>query len=116
MRYQCVIGVLMIAVVLSGCAGQSIAAANPVQTSHVEMPPSYRFDPPVIQVRAGTTVTWHNSDHFTHSVKVLDTDLPMLNLRPGESGSLTFDKPGEYNYICLYHTTDMKGKVIVTAP
>ena len=79
------------------------------------MPPSYRFDPPVIQVPAGTTVTWRNSDNFTHSVSVVDGKFPFLNLPPGQSGAITFDQPGTYDYICTYHTQDMKGKVIVVA-
>jgi plastocyanin len=51
-----------------------------VATTRVEMPPSYRFEPAVITVRAGSTVTWHNSDHFTHSVSVLGGGFPFVNL------------------------------------
>ena len=38
---------------------------------------------------------------------------PYLNLSPGASGQLTFAEPGEYAYVCTYHTKDMQGKVIV---
>ena len=34
------------------------------------MAKSYRFDPKVIEVKAGDTVTWTNNDNFTHTVKV----------------------------------------------
>lgn len=61
-------------------------------------------------------MTWHNSDNFTHSVKVLTGDFPFLNLPPGQSGSITFSQPGEYDYVCTYHTQNMKGKVLVVAP
>ena len=100
---------------LAGCAAQTSAAAAPVETAEVSMPPSYRFDPPAIQVPAGTTVTWRNSDNFTHSVSVVDTKFPFLNLSPGQSGTITFDQPGAYAYICTYHAQDMKGTVIVVA-
>ena len=73
------------------------------------------FDPPALQVPAGTTVTWRNNDHFTHSVSVAGGKLPFLNLPPGQSGALTFDQPGAYSYICTYHAQDMKGTVIVVA-
>ncbi len=107
---------LLLAAALIGCASQPGQAAAAVETTRVEMPPSYRFDPTVIRVRAGTTITWHNSDNFTHSVLFPQEDFPLLTMKPGEAGSLTFDQPGEYAYICTYHAHNMKGKVIVIAP
>lgn len=101
--------------VLAGCVAQTTQAQAPVDTAQVIMPPSYRFDPPVIRVTAGTTVTWRNDDHFTHSVRVVRGEFPFLNLPPGQSGSITFDQVGEYDYICTYHTQNMKGKVIVVS-
>jgi plastocyanin len=98
--------------VVAGC-GQTAGAA-PVLTNRVDLPPSYRFDPMVIEVGAGTTVTWTNSDHFTHSVKVREDNDHVI--RPGESVSITFDIPGEYPYVCTFHKQDMTGKVIVSRP
>jgi plastocyanin len=116
MRTILLVPALALAIVLvAGCAVQTNAAAAPVETTQVAMPPSYRFDPPTIQVPAGTTVTWRNSDNFTHSVSVVDGTFPLLNLSPGQSGTITFDQPGEYAYICTYHAQDMKGTVIVVA-
>ncbi len=100
---------------LTACAASVSASTQPVQTNRVEMPPSYRFDPEVIKVVAGTTVTWHNSDNFTHSVKLTDGSSDDLVVRPGETVSIKFDKPGEYPYICTFHAQSMKGKVIVVA-
>ncbi|HEX5505389.1 MAG TPA: cupredoxin domain-containing protein [Thermomicrobiales bacterium] len=100
---------------LAGCGGAG-GAATPVHTSTVDLPPSYRFDPAIITVPAGTTVTWTNHDNFTHSVKVeggADTSVHVM--RPGESASITFATPGEYPYVCTFHTQNMKGKVIVSA-
>lgn len=104
---------LLMAIAPLGCRAQAGAAAAPVDTDRVEMALSYRFEPTVIRVPVGTTVTWRNSDNFTHSVKVLTGDYPSLDLRPGQSGSITFDRPGEFEYICTYHAQNMKGKVIV---
>ena len=102
-------------VLLAGCAAQPSAAAAPVETAEVGMPPSYRFDPPAIQVPAGTTVTWRNSDHFTHSVSISGGTFPFLSLSPGQTGSIPFDQPGTYDYICTYHAQDMQGTIIVVA-
>jgi plastocyanin len=103
---------LTLVVMLSGCAaaGSALAAR---ETAQVTMPPSYRFEPVAIRVPAGTTVTWRNTDNFTHSVRVTDGDFPELSLKPGESGTLTFDQPGEYAYVCTYHAQEMKGTVSV---
>lgn len=101
-------------VIVTSCGGAPAAAQSaPVQTTSVELPKSYRFDPVVIQVKRGDTVTWHNGDNFTHSVQVLKEGFTMVNLPPGESGTITFTQPGEYDYVCTYHTQQMKGKVIV---
>src|SRR5215468_7725813 len=112
---QLVPALAVIIVLLAGCAAQTNAVAAPVEIAQVTMPPSYRFDPPAIRIPAGTTVTWRNADNFTHSVSVVDGKFPLLNLSPGQSGTITFDQPGAYAYICTYHAQDMKGTVIVVA-
>ena len=104
-------GALVMLGLVAGC-GQTATAA-PVQTDQVNLPPSYRFNPAVIQVVAGASVTWTNNDHFTHSVKVQDA--PDHVIRPGESVSIVFDTLGSYSYICTFHTKDMKGTVIVAS-
>jgi plastocyanin len=94
---------------VAGCGPP--AGAPPVHTDQVNLPPSYQFVPAVIQVVAGTSVTWTNNDHFTHSVKMQDGSDHVI--RPGENVSISFDKAGEYPYVCTFHAQDMKGKVIV---
>ena len=87
-----------------------------VETSVVDLPPSYRFAPEAISVPAGTTVTWTNNDNFTHSVQFLDGGLPAepLQMQPGASTTFTFDAPGTYRYQCHLHPQDMRGTVTVT--
>ncbi len=98
---------------LLGTACAASTSAAPVQTSMVLMPKSYKFSPTVIEVKAGTTVTWRNEDNFTHDVKVLP-DGEAHVVQPGQLVQIKFDKPGTFDYICTFHPTDMKGKVIVT--
>ena len=107
-------GVLAVAVVSLAACGNDPTDAAPVRTDQVDLPPSYMFEPAVIEVTAGTTVTWTNNDRFTHSVKIKGGD--DHDLKPGEHVSILFDEPGEYDYVCTYHSHDMRGKVIVTAP
>ena len=102
---------LGLALMLGACAE---AAAEPVATDQVDLPPSYRFEPQVITVADGTTVTWTNHDNFTHNVRLLDDGGDTLELAPGESVSHTFTGPGEHRYDCSFHPSDMTGTVIVT--
>ncbi len=116
MRYW-ILGLALGLVAVTGlsCAANPLSAA-PVSTNHVDMPKSYKFSPAVIEVTAGTTVTWTNDDNFTHSVQMLPGGKPLI-AQPGQSVHITFNKPGVYDYICSFHPQDMKGKVIVvTAP
>ena len=105
------------ALVLAGCAPSgSAAVGSPVATSAVDLPPSYRFAPASISVAAGATVTWTNSDHFTHSVQFLDGGLPAdpLVMDPGQVVTFAFDAPGTYRYRCHLHPQNMIGSVTVT--
>ena len=103
---------LGIAIAMAACAPQE--AADPVAADHVDLPPSYRFEPEAITVSDGTTVTWTNSDNFTHNVRLLDDGGQELILAPGESVSFTFTGPGTHRYDCSFHPNDMQGVVIVT--
>jgi plastocyanin len=101
-----------LSLVLSACGSGTGASASPVATTSVDLPKSYRFSPAAISVPAGATVTWTNTDNFTHNV-VLEGAEP-LTMSPGESTTFSFEAPGTYPYICSLHPKDMKGTVLVT--
>jgi plastocyanin len=96
--------------VAAGCGGAR-DSAEPVATTEVAMAKSYRFDPKVIEVAAGETVTWTNEDNFTHTVQVDGRE--DHEIEPGESVQIRFDEPGTYDYVCTLHRRDMDGAVIV---
>ncbi len=95
--------------VAAGCGGDG--ASEPVAATEVEMVKSYRFDPKVIEVEAGQTVTWRNEDNFTHTVQV--EGQADHEVGQGDSVAITFDEPGTYDYVCTLHRHDMDGTVIV---
>jgi plastocyanin len=80
---------------------------------------NHLFDPPVVQVPAGTSLTWTFADTganggeelVPHDVVFDDERSPLL-----ASGTYTrqFDTPGTYRYVCSLHSF-MEGVVIVTA-
>ncbi|HEV3474488.1 MAG TPA: cupredoxin domain-containing protein [Actinomycetota bacterium] len=86
---------------------------EPVATNTVDMPRSYRFEPAVIEIDAGTTVTWTNSDQFPHTVHLLDDSEVDENVPVGESIDIPFEQPGTVYYECSLHPQEMQGKIIV---
>lgn len=98
------------ALVAAGCGGSG-ASGEPAATTHVSMAKSYVFEPKVIRVEAGETVTWTNDDNFTHTVQVDGRE--DHEVEQGESVSIDFDTPGTYHYVCTLHEQDMDGEVIV---
>jgi len=75
----------------------------------------YKFNPPELKVKAGTTVTWVNHEkRASHSVIFLGpAGFESERMFPGESWSRTFDKPGKYPYSCGPHP-EMKGQIEVS--
>jgi plastocyanin len=82
----------------------------------VSMAKSYRFEPALIEVPAGATLTWLNDDNFTHNVKLsggVGVDWTSPTLRPGESTGFKFEAPGTYEYLCVFHSQNMRARVVV---
>ncbi len=77
---------------------------------------SYAFDPTMLTITVGTTVTWRNLTGAPHTVtsddgKTFDSgaDKP---LSPGGTFSFKFTKPGTYSYHCQFHSS-MVAKIVV---
>ena len=64
---------------------------------------NYKFQPDVIQVDAGTKVTFTNSDDTKHTATADDGSFDTGDLDQGDSASVTLSKPGEFTYYCRYH-------------
>jgi plastocyanin len=63
----------------------------------------FAFDPPTLEIPAGTTVTWSNRDSAPHTATADDGSFQSGKLDQGKSFSFTFDTPGTYTYHCEYH-------------
>jgi plastocyanin len=102
------------------CAGCGKAGTATVTITGLE------FQPSVLTVSAGTTVTWVNNDDTAHTVtsdaaKVSDTSFSISPapgvfgsqaLNPGQTFSYTFHTPGMYPYHCEVQPY-MTAKVVV---
>jgi plastocyanin len=68
--------------------------------------PAIEFDPAEVTVKAGTTITWTNSDDIPHTVTKDDgpgDDFDSGSIEPGGTYELTADVPGTVNYVCTIH-------------
>ncbi|HEU5204978.1 MAG TPA: plastocyanin/azurin family copper-binding protein [Candidatus Limnocylindrales bacterium] len=104
--------ILVALATLLGCTSSDAGGSEPVATTDVQLPRSYRFDPVAITVTVGATVTWTNGDNFTHNV-AFEGSQPM-KLSPGATATRTFDTAGTFPYQCTLHPQDMQGTVEVT--
>jgi plastocyanin len=67
-----------------------------------------------LAVKAGTTVTWTNSDSAAHTVKSTDGAFASSGtLNKGATYSITFANAGTFPYVCGIHSS-MTGTVTVT--
>ncbi|HEV2891429.1 MAG TPA: plastocyanin/azurin family copper-binding protein [Frankiaceae bacterium] len=112
----CAYALLLVAGV--GCGGsggdtKKDGASDAVKTDHVTLPKSYKFEPNVVSVAPGTTVTWTNEDDFPHDVTLLDGTKERKPLSIGKSATITFADKGTFRYQCSIHPQQMKGTVIV---
>ncbi len=100
------------AMLLSGLVTQSLADE---QKADIKL---FQYMPGEITVKAGTTITWLNSDDIEHSVTSGTPEKPSKDFDSGyfvKGGmySQTFSKAGTYEYFCKRHNS-MKAKVVVT--
>lgn len=86
-------------------ATMTVAAVNAVNIK------STTFDPAIITVPSGTTVTWTNTDNATHTVRGSGFDSGSLD--PGQTFSRTFSTTGSFDYGDPGNPS-MSGTVIVT--
>jgi len=64
---------------------------------------NFAFQPASLQIAAGTTVTWTNSDGTAHTVTSDNGDFDSGSLAPGATFTQTFMTPGTYTYHCQIH-------------
>lgn len=71
------------------------------------------FNPPTLEIPAGTSVNWTNLDATPHTVTSDDGTFDSGSLATHESFSYRFDTSGTYSYHCADHP-EMTGTITVT--
>lgn len=95
-----------------GIARTPAAAAVELPIKPVVTMTDDRFDPDVVHVRAGETVTWRNASGVAHTVAGAEFDSGPI--AAGGIYARRFTEPGTYEYHCDPHRqTGMAGTVVV---
>ena len=98
---------LAMAVFLSASRGHALAADAEIKIAN------FTFDPPILTMKAGTTVTWVNNDDIPHLVSEKDGKFRSSALDTGDKFSQIFSTAGTVEYFCAIHP-HMMGKIVVT--
>jgi plastocyanin len=75
---------------------------------------NFTFNPQVLTIRAGTTVTFTNSDDIPHTVVAKDKAFRSKTLDTDDTFTFTFTTPGSFAYFCSLHP-HMTGTIVVEA-
>lgn len=106
--------VMLMTVLLSGLLPIAPAAAATWDVAMLD----HAFDPAVLNITVGDTVTWTNTEEHDDQHTVTSTedrfDSPLIG--GGESFSLTFNQVGDFPYFCKTHGLEMNGIVRVREP
>ena len=107
--------VLLCTIILAATFGV-LALAAPGGNASVTIR-NFSFEPKVLTIKAGTTVTW-TVESGSHTVISDGKTFTSPNLAQGKTFTHQFSQPGKYPYYCSYHGDkggkDMSGTIIVT--
>lgn len=90
------------------------AAAAPATDSAKVDIADFLYAPKTVTVKTGAKVDFENRDEAPHTATIAEGAMKFDTgtLEKGQTKSVTFDKPGTYAYVCLFHAY-MKGTVTV---
>lgn len=73
----------------------------------------FAYNPPVVEVPVGGSVTWTNQDNAPHTATGIDREVLQSGaIAFDASYTQTFDTAGTFEYFCEFHP-NMKGSVVV---
>lgn len=92
----------------------AVPPARSQERATVEMRDNNTFEPAAITVQVGTTITFENVGDLPHTATARDRSWDTGNVNGGQSAEITFDQPGSFDYVCIYHESlGMIGRVTV---
>jgi plastocyanin len=128
-RFGYLAAALAVVPVIQACGEDDESGASSVEDPVIEMTDDLKFEPDVLKIELGQTVTWKNVGSMVHTVtndpgKAQNPEHAAVPegasgwdsglLRSGQSWTHTFDVAGDYMYFCITHeAANMTGKIVV---
>lgn len=114
-KYSYLSALLIAIVLISGCtnygANPAPSTSPPAGENEVNIK-GFAFSPDTLTVKAGTKVTWTNSDSVSHTIVSDSGAFESPSIANGNTFSYAFDTPGTFSYHCSIHPS-MKAKIVV---
>lgn len=110
-------GILVVAMI--GCSDSPTDGNNEIPEDDTVVMGDHTFNPSVISISVGETVTWVNESNLVHTVTSgasgnHDGNFDSGSVPPGGEFSHTFQTAGSYEYFCIPHlSAGMTGTVHV---
>jgi len=101
-----------IAVVGAGLVGLGCARRAPPPRRHDVAMRNFGFEPAVLTVGVGDTISWTNHDVVPHTATARDSLWDSQSIAPDGTWRLVARRPGTYTYLCVFHPT-MRGTIEV---
>jgi plastocyanin len=101
---------ILLASVVGGAVVLAAAKAGPQQ--HTVLIEAVRFSPIAVEVNAGDTIVWKNSDPFPDNVTAAKGEFHSGDIAPDQTWNTTAVKRGQFSYVCTLHP-GMKGVIAV---
>lgn len=94
-------------------AGTLLAVATMANAAdHVVTIKGFAFEPAILTIAAGDSVTFVNQDGATHTVTATNGAFDTGKLGRGDQSKLTFSGAGAYDYFCSIHR-NMTAQIVV---
>lgn len=100
-------------ILTSACAAAIFPTTVFASTTHPVSIANMTFTPMHITIKAGDIIEWHNRDSEGHTATDKGGTWDTGTLRRNKKAVIRFDKPGQYDYYCSWHS-NMQGKITVT--
>lgn len=103
----------VVAIALAGPAALA-RSHGPATTSAQVRAAEFTFEPNVLTIDSGTTVSWTNGGALPHDVVDRGGTFDTQPILPSKNASVTFTVPGTYSYFCRIHPAKMNATIHVT--
>jgi len=92
---------VVVALLAAAASGTLRANLSPA-AHHVEIA-EFKYEPAMLEVDVGDTITWTNIDIVPHTATAKDGSWDTGSLAQGESASITVTESMSTEYICAFH-------------